>query len=137
MTAVDFSEVAVARGRELSGDVDFVIGDVTTWTTDDMFDLIVIAYLHLPEDDFETVVRTASGLLTEGGELFMVGHDRSNLEVGWGGPQYPEILWDVPSIVSWMDGLTTREAGVVWRPADTEEGRRYARDALVRARLGD
>ena len=134
MVAVDFSEVAVARGRELSDDVEFVVADVLTWATDETFDLIVIAYLHLPADDFESVVRTAVGRLAEGGELFMIGHDLSNLVAGWGGPQYPEILWEVDNIVSWIDGLSMRESGVVRRPADTEEGRQYARDALIRAR---
>jgi hypothetical protein len=58
----------------------------------------------------------------------------TNLEQGWGGPQYREILWDVPSILEWVDGMLVIESEVVRRPVDTEDGRQYARDALVRAR---
>ena len=136
MTAVDFSEVAIGRGRELSSEVEFVVDDVTTWATDDRFDLVVIAYLHLEREAFEGVVRSAASWLAPKGELFMVGHDISNLEFGWGGPQYPEILWEVDSILSWLDSLVPRESGVVWRPAETEEGLKYARDTLVRAHRG-
>ena len=64
----------------------------------------------------------------------MIGHDRSNIEEGYGGPQVPEILWDVESIRSWLSRLTVIEAQVVWRPVDTDEGVVFARDTLVRAR---
>jgi hypothetical protein len=33
--------------------------------------------------------------------------------------------------------MTVVEAAVVNRPVETEEGRRYARDALIRARVPD
>lgn len=136
MTAVDFSEVAIARGRSHSEEVEFIVADITRWEADGVFDLILMAYLHLTVSDFESLVRRSTGWLAPGGELFLIGHDVSNIEEGWGGPQYPEILWDVPEVVGWLDGMTIVEAEVVNRPVDTDEGRRYARDALIRARSG-
>ena len=135
MTAVDFSEVAVGRGSAHSDQVEFVVADVLEWEPAETFDLILVAYLHLVPSDFEHVIRRASGWLSPGGELFLIGHDVSNVGDGWGGPQYPEILWDVPDIVGWLDDLVIVESEVVRRPVETEEGRKYARDALIRARL--
>jgi 2-polyprenyl-3-methyl-5-hydroxy-6-metoxy-1,4-benzoquinol methylase len=134
VTAVDFSEVAVELGKSISDQVEFVVGDVRTWKTDDRFDLVLISYLQLPPEEMKPVVAACSSWLTPEGELFMIGHDRSNIEHGTGGPQVPEILWDVREMTSWLDGLTLIEAQVVRRPVATDDGRVYARDTLVRAR---
>ncbi|MEE8405976.1 MAG: class I SAM-dependent methyltransferase [Acidimicrobiia bacterium] len=134
MTAVDFSEVAVERGRAISNAVDFVVADVLTWEPSVTFDLVLIAYLHLPEDQLGPLVKRAVDWLKPDGEIFLIGHDRSNIEDGHGGPQIPEILWNVESIRSWLSGLTVIEAQVVRRPIDTDDGVVFARDTLVRAR---
>lgn len=134
MTAVDFSEVAIERGREHSDSVHFEVADVLTWQPDRQYDLVLISYLQLVEEDFEPLIRRAVTWLVPGGELFMVGHDQTNIEHGVGGPQYPEVLWDVERIVSWLDGLQIVEAGVVERPVALEDSVEIARDALIRAR---
>ncbi len=134
MIAVDFSEVATARGAGEDSGVEFIVADVTEWDTDERFDLVLIAYLHVMPGDFEKVVRRSPDWLAPDGELFMIGHDVSNIEHGHGGPQVPEILWDVDEIRDWLEGMTIVEAQVVRRPVDTVDGREFARDALVRAR---
>lgn len=134
MTAVDFSAVAIERGRSHSADVDFVVADVLRWEPDRSFDLVLIAYLHLVLSDFEPLVRRAVTWLRPGGELFMVGHDRTNIDHGVGGPQYPEVLWDVDEILPWIDGLDIVEAGVVEREVEIDNELALARDALIRAR---
>jgi len=135
MTAVDYSEVAIERGRSHSADVDFVVGDVLRWEPDrSSFDLVLIAYLHLVLSDFEPLVRRAATWLGPGGELFMIGHDRTNIDHGVGGPQYPEVLWDVDEILPWLDGLDIVEAGVVEREVEIDHGVALARDSLIRAR---
>ena len=134
MTAVDFSDVAVSKGKGQSDAVEFVVADIRTWETEQRFDLVLIAYLHLVPGDYETVVRRTTEWLAPGGELFLIGHDVSNIAEGWGGPQDPDLLWDVSEVLGWLDGLVIVEAEVVNRPVDTEEGRKYARDTLVRAR---
>lgn len=134
MTAVDFSEVAIERGAARSDDVEFVVGDVRTWTPSGHFDLVLISYLQLTAPELREVVVRASGWLEPGGELFMIGHDRSNIEDGHGGPQVPEILWDVNEIGSWLDHMVLTEALVVRRPIETDAGTSFARDSLIRAR---
>lgn len=135
MTAVDFSEVAVERGRAASDKVNWVVADVLEWEPPESFDLVLIAYLHLDESRMREVIERAASWLEPGGELFLIGHDRSNIDDGHGGPQVPDILTDVEAVVEWLDHLEIVEAQVVRRPVETEEGRVYARDALVRARL--
>lgn len=134
MTAVDFSQVAVDRGRSVSQDVEFVWADVVDWEPAESCDLVLIAYLHLPPEVMERVVKRSATWLNPGGEVFMIGHDRSNLDEGYGGPQIPEILWDVDLIKGWLGGMRLIEAQVVRRPVETDDGVVYARDALVRAR---
>lgn len=133
MTVVDFSEAAVGRGRAQSPEVDFVVADVTEWEPSQTVDLVLIAYLHLPAGEFASVIERACQWLSPGGELFLIGHDRANLDEGHGGPQYPEILWDVEEIVELVAGDIV-EALVVRRPVETPDGTVYALDTLVRAR---
>lgn len=135
MTAVDFSEVAVERGRAASEDVDFVVADVLAWQPPETYDLVLVAYLHLPQTQMRQVIERVASWLNPGGELFLIGHDESNIEEGHGGPQVPEILTRVESIVEWLPGLDVVEAQVVNRPVETDEGRVFARDSLVRARV--
>lgn len=132
MTAVDFSAVGIERGRQHSDSVEFVVADVLDWEPGKLFDLVVVAYLHLGDDKLEPLINRMAAWLTPGGELFMIGHDRSNLEHGVGGPPLPDVLWDVDRIVSWLAGLEIIEAGVVKREVEGED--RPARDALIRAR---
>jgi SAM-dependent methyltransferase len=133
MTAVDFSSVAIERGRSHRGQITFVVADVLTWNPERSYDLVLVAYLHLPLSDFEPLIRRAVTWLRPEGELFMVGHDRANIEHGAGGPQYPEVLWDVDEILPWLDGMNIRESGVVERVVEVETGLATALDALIRA----
>ena len=134
MTAVDFSEVAIERGRAASDEVDFVVADVMEWEPEESYDLALIAYLHLPERDMRRVIERVASWLRPGGELFLIGHDESNIDEGHGGPQSPEILTRVEDTVEWLEDLEVIEAQVVRRPVETEEDRVFARDALIRAR---
>jgi SAM-dependent methyltransferase len=134
MTAVDFSEVAIARGRSQSDRVDFQVEDIRRWEAPGGYDLVLIAYLHLLEEELEPVVKRAIGWLEPGGELFMIGHDRANIEEGHGGPQVPEILWDLDVIRGCLGSLRLVEGQVVRRPVGVDGELAYALDTLVRAR---
>lgn len=134
MTAVDFSSVALERGRALSDDVQFIEADVLTWEPDHTFDLILIAYLQIEAEPLSELVYRAREWLHDGGELFTVGHDISNLDDGVGGPQVLELLWDLDLMLEWLGDLRLVEAGVVQRPVEVDGDVRHARDTLIRAR---
>ena len=70
--------------------------DVRTWTAPDAsLDLVLVAYLHLPQDETRPLFVRAVDWLRPGGRLLVLGHDVENLTAGVGGPPDPEILHSV------------------------------------------
>jgi SAM-dependent methyltransferase len=109
VTAVDFSAVGLGRGAAQHGAerVTWVTADVTTWTAPPAStDLVVVAYLHLPEPDTVDVLTRAVGWLRPGGRLLVLGHDVGNIACGVGGPQEPSILHSVERLAPVAELLT-------------------------------
>ena len=97
-TAVDFSGVGLARGRQQPGAdrVTWVVADVLTWTAPPASqDLVLVAYLHLPPEDTLPLFTRTVTWLRPGGRLLVLGHDVENLTAGVGGPPDPTILHSV------------------------------------------
>jgi len=98
VTAVDFSAVGLDRGRAQSGAdrVTWITADVRTWSPPPAaLDLVLVAYLHLPEPDALALLTGTVGWLRPGGRLLVLGHDVENITSGIGGPQDPAILYGV------------------------------------------
>ena len=98
VTAVDFSDVGLSRGRSQAGaeNVSWVTADVLEWdTAPQSLDLVLVAYLQIPEADLTGLLTRAVGWLRPGGRLLVLGHDVENIEHGVGGPQEPSILLSV------------------------------------------
>lgn len=133
MTAVDFSSVALERGKGVSDDVEFIEADVFTWEPERTFDLVLIAYLQVEAEPLAELVARSVGWLNPGGELFMIGHDIRNLDEGVGGPQVSEILWDLDLMLEWIGDLRLVEGGIVRRPVEVDGDIEYALDTLIRA----
>src|SRR3954447_13490146 len=98
VTAVDFSDVGLARGRAqpAAERVTWGTADVTGWgAAPDSLDLVLVAYLHLPGPETTALLRGAVGWLRPGGRLLVLGHDVENITSGTGGPQDPAILYGV------------------------------------------
>ena len=123
VTAVDFSAVAVARGREQPGAdrVRWVAADVLGWTAPAAsLDLVLVAYLHLPTDDMLGLLQRAVDWLRPGGRLLLLGHDLDNLARGVGGPQEPGILHSALRLAPVAARLEVDRLGQVLR--ETPEG---------------
>jgi 2-polyprenyl-3-methyl-5-hydroxy-6-metoxy-1,4-benzoquinol methylase len=110
VTAVDYSTVAIERARRLAAEqrveVEWIEADVTSFVpTAGGFQLVIIAYLHLPETERRTVLAHAASALGPGGTLFMIGHARLNLTEGVGGPQRSELLWEPSEIRREVTGV--------------------------------
>jgi SAM-dependent methyltransferase len=98
VTAVDFSGAGLSRGMAQPGSdgVEWVQADVLGWSAPpESLDLVLVAYLHVPEDDTRALLVRAVGWLRPGGRLLVLGHDVENIASGVGGPQEPAILHSV------------------------------------------
>ena len=138
VTAVDFSAAGLARAARLAAErgvtVDWVLADLLAWQPAARgYDLVLIAYLHLPSAGLARVFRAAAAAVAPGGTLLVIGHDRDNIARGHGGPQDPGRLYTPALVTAELDGLGIRRAGQVLRTVPTPEGERTAIDTLVRA----
>jgi SAM-dependent methyltransferase len=138
VTAVDFSQVGLDKADRLAAEhgveITTVCADATTWAPPAPVDLVVLSYLQLPSDLQRTVLEHAATWLAPGGTLFVIAHDRSNVEHGYGGPPSAEVCYTVDDTVAALAGLDVTTAEVAERRVDTADGTRVALDTLVIAR---
>lgn len=145
VTAVDFAAEGMAKADRLADDhgvgITTVVADVLTYAIEPAaFDLVLLSYLQLPTDERLDVVRRSAAGVAPGGTLLIVAHDRSNLDRGYGGPQYPEVLYDVDETVAAIaeadvdDPLRPVVATVVGRTVTKDGVDHVALDTLVVAR---
>jgi SAM-dependent methyltransferase len=137
VTAVDYADVAVAKGIERAARagvaVDFQVGDLLDYVPEARsFDLVVILYLHISSDGLRFVLERAAEALAPGGTLVLVGHDLLNLTDGVGGPSDRDLLFTPDEVVAELSGLEIEKAERLLRDVDGHD--RPAIDALVRAR---
>jgi SAM-dependent methyltransferase len=120
VTAVDFSEVGLARGRAQPGGerVTWVTADALAWgTPPESLDLVLVAYFHVPLPELGAMLRRAVGWLRPGGRLLVLGHDVENIAAGVGGPQDPDILYSVGRLAAVADLLDVDRLDQVRRQA--------------------
>jgi SAM-dependent methyltransferase len=137
--AVEFSPVAIEKGRQLAAAADVTV----TWTLADLLaapslapaDLVLVAYLQLPAAQLQAALRHAARAVAPGGELLLVGHALRNLAEGTGGPQSAEVLWTEDLLRGALDGteLLVDVLDEVVREVDTDDGPQQAIDLLLRA----
>jgi SAM-dependent methyltransferase len=139
VTAVDFSAVGLAKAAELAAGhgvtgVRWVEADLREYQPGPAaYDLVLLAYVHLPPDEFGALLQMAASALVPGGTLLVVGHDVDNIVHGHGGPQDPRILHRVQDVVAALPGLAIQRAEQARRPVLTGDGERAAIDSVVRA----
>jgi SAM-dependent methyltransferase len=122
VTAVDFAQAGLDKGRTLAGDleVEWVCADATTWRRgpdEPAYDVAVIAYLQVPAAERRAAVRNAYDALRGGGTLLLVAHDTTNLTEGTGGPQDASVLMTAEDVLADLGGETfeVQQAGRVPR----------------------
>ena len=134
---VDYSEVAVAKAQRRAeregAAARFVCADLVEYEPErEAFDLVIVLYLHIPSTHRASVHAKASAALAPNGTLVLLGHDRTNLLDGVGGPSDPDILYTADEIAAELPGLVIEKATTVLRDVHGEE--RDAIDTLVTAR---
>ncbi len=136
VTAVDFSGVAIERATAAAKAANVAVrcvhADLLEWRGEPRsFDLVALMFLHLPPAERGAVYAHAAEAVAPGGRLLVVGHDRTNLTGGAGGPQDPDVLFTAAEIVDALADFDVERADTVAR--DLGDGRR-ALDAVVVAR---
>jgi len=149
VTAVDFSQVGLDKGRALQSRHEDARDLRITWVRADVleydpgaasFDLAVLAYLQLPAEQRRQALLRAFGSLRDGGTLLVVAHDSTNISEGTGGPPYPEVLYTADDVLADLDGerfevVRAERVARIVPPADDapeDAPERTAYDALVR-----
>jgi SAM-dependent methyltransferase len=138
VTAVDFSDVGIAKGKDMAARR----GVEVAWVNEDLngyqppgraFDLVIEFYIHIPADQRKAMLVKGAAAVAPGGTLLVVGHDVTNLEDGYGGPHDPTLLYTPEDITADLAELEVVRAERVRRIVDNDEGRFEAIDTLVRA----
>lgn len=143
VTAVDFSEVAVEKGRQLAESravrVDWVVADLAKYALrSGFYDLVLVCYLQIPEPERRLILGRARQAVAPGGTFLWIAHDLSNLEHGVGGPKSPAVLCSPQDVVADLPGFEIQKAEVVQRRVQRDElgggpEEAVALDTLVRA----
>jgi SAM-dependent methyltransferase len=130
VTAIDWSAVAVDKGRQVSEAVDWQVGDALTAPLPDTLDLVVIAYFQVVAEARRTALRRSFEALAPGGTFFVVAHDSTNLTEGTGRPQDPSVLYTAEDVLADLDGFELEVVRAERVPRHVEAGTAW--DALVR-----
>jgi SAM-dependent methyltransferase len=139
--ALDFSQVAIDKGRTVATRLSRSVRGRITWQCADAtdlaaagvtgpFELVLIVFLHLPAKQRRELVTRAAEMLSPGGTLLMLGHDTTNLTDGFGGPQDPEILFTQEDVVADLSAAPDMHIRIAERVLRETEGR-PAIDALI------
>lgn len=123
VTAVDFSEAGIEQGRAFADDeglsINWLVRDLNEYVPlRKGFDLVCIFYLHIPEEQLAGILKKAAAAVKPGGSLLIVGHDRSNIGQGAGGPQDPDILYTPEEISALLPDMSVNYADRKRCPAD-------------------
>lgn len=99
VTAMDVSEVGVAKARRLADDrgvtVDFRVADIMEWEwTPDAYDVVAAVFIQFLNPGQRSVVFAGmQRTLRSGGRLLVHGYRPEQIEYGTGGPTDPTHLY--------------------------------------------
>lgn len=113
VTGVDGSTVGLAQAKERAQHAGFALNtvhaDLTTYTTTDTYQLVILANMHLPVDARHHLFAIAAQAVAPGGHLYLVGHHVESL--GLAGPPDPERLFTEALLSTAFPDLTTQQLG--------------------------
>ncbi len=111
VTAVDFSDVALDRGRQraeaagVPGAVEWVCADLVDYDpTGGSYDLVLMMFVHLRPPQRRRLLQLSAATLAPGGLVLVAGYDTTN-PADQGGPRDPEILFTPEGVAADLEGL--------------------------------
>ncbi len=123
VTGLDLSPIAVEQANRIAAehglDATFEAVDLTRWEpAGETWDLVVLAYLQLPDQARRAVHCAAARALAPGGRLILIAHHLDNLEDGVGGPPRPDVLFTEQQIAADFADLAIERNEKVLRTTD-------------------
>ncbi|MEV6096645.1 class I SAM-dependent methyltransferase [Nocardia sp. NPDC051981] len=140
--AVDFSQTGIDKGRTVASRLSRSVRGRIHWIHADVmqldaagitgpYELILLAFLHLPAADRRALLLRATEMLSPEGTLLVIGNDTLNLAEGYGGEQDPARTFTPADILADLSpaepDIRIRIADRVHRPTEDRD----AIDALV------
>ena len=115
VTALDFSEAAIKRAKALAAnqsvDIEFLVGDATSYKPEGIYDLIFSFYIQLFPEQRAKMLANAIDALGPQGTLLFVSHDRSGPPPGWE-EEFITTLTTPAEVVAELQGLEIQKAYV-------------------------
>ena len=114
VTAVDYSEVAIDKGKrraQSGASIEFIVADASTYNPDGLYDLVTSFYIQLRSEQRKKMLANAVGVLAPGGTLLFVSHDQASPPSGWSDEDL-QTLTTAEQVISDMPGLKTEQAYV-------------------------
>jgi len=126
VTGLDLSSVAVDQANAIADeqglDATFEAVDLTAWDpAEERWDLVVLAYLQVPEAPRQQIHAVAVRALAPGGSLILVAHHLDNITDGVGGPPYPEMLFTEDGLAADFSELEIERNEKALRPTENGE----------------
>lgn len=119
VTAVDFSAVGLEKARRMAFDAGVelatVVSDVEHYSPTFPVDLVLLSYLQIPDTHQVRLLRRVRDWVKPGGVIFVVAHDKSNVEHGHGGPPDPAVCYTVEQTVAALGDMRIEYAEVAER----------------------
>ena len=95
-----------------------VVSDVDHYHPTTPVDLVLLSYLQVPDEHQRRILRRAAEWLQPGGAVFVVAHDKANVDNGHGGPPDPDVCYTVENTVAALSELRIEVAELAQRPVD-------------------
>jgi SAM-dependent methyltransferase len=141
VTAVDFSQVGLDWGRQLSAargvpgpQVDWVLADLLDYRPEPCsYQLALMSYLQSTPEVRSAALAAAAAALAPGGTLLVLGFDLANLTEGTGRPSNPDVLYTPEAVCAALPSLRILRAERIRREVHTAAGSATSVDTVVRA----
>ena len=108
--AVDYSMVgkqkAIALAKQKNTEINYTVTDLKDFTPlQNYYDLVVIIFLHLPEELRKEVHAKAIDALKSGGRILLEVFDKEQLKYGTGGPPNIDLLYSLEDVYTDFQNL--------------------------------
>ncbi len=116
VTAVDYSAVAIEKGKRLAAEqgvnVEFVMAEASTYQPQRHYDLITCFYIQMFPPQRANMLANLSKILVPGGTFLFVSHDKSGPPSGWSEEDLPSLTTP-EEIVAELSELQIEQAFVL------------------------